>query len=148
MSDNESGEAPSDPTTQPGGRFKKGNAGRKPGSQNKRVVKIVPAEQRARLLKARKLVADEANGETPLQFALKVMRGEKIMQPNPDGGPPIEVIPNFADMKWACQVAMPYMHPSFRSIEHSGTVKHTHEDFLSQLSRDDIVIDAAVEPRH
>ena len=76
-------------------------AGRKKGSKNRHSAEI-----------AQKAAAE---GVTPLEFMLKVMRGEP-----PAGADPATIVSYRAMQFEAAKASAPYMHPRLNAIEHSG----------------------------
>lgn len=80
-------------------------AGRKPGSANKRTREI--ADQAA------------ADGVTPLEYMLKIMRDEEAAD----------------DVRFdAAKAAAPYMHPRLSNIEANGNLAEPYEDRLKRLA--------------
>lgn len=74
----------------PRGGFRE-NAGRKPGSANKRAAELVEEALKG--------------GETPLEYMLRVMRDPAVEHPRRD------------DMSKA---AAPYVHAKLQAVEHTG----------------------------
>lgn len=105
-------------------------AGRKLGSKNRRT-----------LASEALLGSESAKGLTPLEFGLKVLRGEQIVMREIDGetGRLIDktYLPTFADRRWAAEMTAPFMHPKLANIEHTGNVAIHHEDFIARLMEED-----------
>ena len=76
--------------SQPGER----RGGRKAGTPNQRTT-----------LGRELIVKALAEGTTPLEYMLRVLRDDKASP---------------ADRRWAAQHAAPYVHPRLNAIEHSG----------------------------
>lgn len=111
------------------GGFRPG-AGRKPGSKNRRTL----ASQAL-------LASEAAKGMSPLEFGLRILRGEAISMREVDAstGEVEEKLyrPTFKDRQWAAEMTAPYMHPKLANIEHGGNVAVRHEDFVERLMKED-----------
>ena len=81
-------------------------SGRKPGSK---VEKL-----------ARNALKQHAEGLSPLDYILKVMRDEGKTE---------------AERLDAAKAAAPYMHPRLQAIEHSGEIISKHEQDLEELEK-------------
>ena len=80
---------------------KRPGAGRKPGSSTKRTQEIVEAAL--------------ADGLTPLEYMLKVMRKEPSLDMEPK-----DFIAATMMRFEAAKAAAPYIHPRLAAVEHSG----------------------------
>lgn len=88
--------------------------GRPKGSKDK--SKRVTAARKLSL--AATIAADASQGETPIQYMLRVMNDPNAEKPRRD------------DM---AKAAAPYIHPKQATIEHTGNVTMTHEGALKAL---------------
>ncbi len=61
-----------------------------------------------------------AEGITPLEFCLTVMRDVKFC---------------WTDRQWAASLAMGYCHAKLTAVDHSGTIDHRHESILDYLDK-------------
>jgi hypothetical protein len=105
-------------------------AGRKPGSRNRQTLACHAL-----------LASEAAKGMTPLEFGLRILRGETISMRGLDEGTG-EVVerlysPTFKDRQWAAEMTAPYIHPELANIAHSGNVAVRHEDFIEQLMKEE-----------
>jgi len=78
--------------------------GRQKGTRNRKTVE--------------KVAEIEASGLTPLDFMLGILRDERA-----------DPVQRFE----AAKAAAPYVHARLTATEHSGSLKLSHEDALSQL---------------
>ena len=90
---------------------KRVGAGRKPGSTTKKTREI--AERAVQ------------SGMTPLDFMLKMLRGEKISQ----GKGKAAYQPTIEDRKWAAAQSAAYVHPRLSSVEVEHSDKRDASDY-------------------
>ena len=90
--------------------------GRKKGSLNK-----VTREIRERMME----------GETPLDYMMRVMRDEEVDEARRD---------------WAAQAAAPYLHARLASVEQRGTLAISHEERVTSLAERLAAVEAESTP--
>ena len=66
-------------------------------------------------------------GETPLDYMIRVMRDEDA---------------DMARRDWAAQAAAPYLHARLASVEQKGTLTVSHEDRVADLAQRLAALDA------
>lgn len=69
---------------------------------------------------ARNALKQHADGLSPLDYILNVMRDEKKTE---------------AERLDAAKAAAPYMHPRLQAIEHSGEIVSKHEQAIDELEK-------------
>lgn len=76
-----------------------------------------------------------SEGETPLEFLLKVMRTPAKEKANDESER--DYLYRVAQVNErrtdAAKAAAPYCHPKLAQVEHSGSITQLHEDSLSEL---------------
>ena len=84
-------------------------------------------------LEREKQLRAEAEGkDLPLDFMLRVLRGEPVEIRGEDGK--VETYyPAFEDRKWAAQYAGPYSHPRLNAVDATGDVNVRHGQALDEL---------------
>lgn len=102
---------PINPTGQRGG--KRPGAGRKAGVRNKRTAELLDAVQ--------------AQGVTPLDFMLNIMRSDP-----PKGAGTIELLAHRERQFEAAKAAAPYVHAKLQNVEMNANVTN-HEATLDEL---------------
>ena len=70
-------------------------------------------------------------GETPLDYMIRVMRDETA---------------DISRRDWAAQAAAPYLHARLASVEQTGTLTVSHEERVAQLAERMAALDAAQRP--